>query len=240
MRSPSKSEPRRYFHEDAHSSRSGNLRCQSGDNRGRYYRRAFRSPVDDRIPHHGRSFDNRKHIESRGASSVETDRSFKSRELLAEDHNNDRGGYSDEKICEPYSNLQDHLPSASLVPLSDMAHSAKTDCCPTKKVGNGPERLRKSEHGLDKGTNACTKFRKTQETNLKDMIVKKKELDETSLINQAFDCRDGDPSGNQSHREERNLIENTIKGRNEWINSQSSYRRSCEQDRDDPSNMRFG
>ncbi|XWS49162.1 hypothetical protein CRYUN_Cryun13aG0140100 [Craigia yunnanensis] len=220
-RSPSKSKPLRYFHEDFHSPRSGSFRCQSGDSRGRNYRRVCRSTADDNIPHHRRSIDSRKHRERRGASLLEIGRSHKGRDFLAEDCNNkDHRDCSDKKFGEPtgtrsrcqskqtmhgnsqnyatsgtlnakvpcsasvcVSNLQDHLPSAFPLHL-DMAHSTKINCCQTEKVGNGPKRMTKSEHVLHKETNARTKFRKTRE------IVNKKELDEASRVNEAFDCRD--------------------------------------------------
>ncbi|OMP07242.1 hypothetical protein COLO4_07509 [Corchorus olitorius] len=100
-RSPSKSEHRN--REDYHSSRVGSFRGHSGDDKGRNHYRRRRSPVDDRIPHHGRSSDSRKHREHRGmkgASSLVTGRKNESRDHLSEDRYKHHGDYDNDKINE--------------------------------------------------------------------------------------------------------------------------------------------
>ncbi|OMO95773.1 hypothetical protein CCACVL1_05247 [Corchorus capsularis] len=100
-RSPSKSEHR--YREDYHSSRVGSFRGHSGDDKGRNHYRRRRSPVDDHIPHHGRSSDSRKHREHRGmkgASSLVTGRNNESRDHLSEDRYNHHGDYGNDKINE--------------------------------------------------------------------------------------------------------------------------------------------
>ncbi|KAL4351794.1 hypothetical protein GQ457_06G037480 [Hibiscus cannabinus] len=62
-RSPSKSKPQRYCHEDSYSPRSG-----------RYHGTVYGRPADDSIPHDRRPFVGEKHRERRRASPVERSR----------------------------------------------------------------------------------------------------------------------------------------------------------------------